>query len=295
MKNLLKTLLITPIFAMAAPGLALSPQLVANGYLHDIDKKITSIGQNQNDVVALNQILGNSNINPAGLKSTPLLTNTQYVQLFCQGNEAEGYNLSTTWVSSSAKSQCEDALAVGNANSVLPLDMSLQSKVNLSSTQSGGATGIDAYIGSLLTAPSANASIPDADKPNNAPELTLVSGVLRSISNVYQSGEMTQINNSVDAPFDGNRDKFMAKLSKANSPELMRMLVLQNAKSNYINARALTQRQKTNALLAVILADQVKIRALQNAAVHQNQQLTKTNQLLSQILSTQVRNARKPA
>lgn len=308
MKKILLSMLLTPAFAIAANTPAtLNPLATTNNYLKDIDSKIGTMSLNNKDVANLSSILGNSALDPSKVKQNQLLDLANYTQLFCQANEAEGYYLSTSWASSTdARTQCQNALKVANANSVLPLDMSLQTQVTVpesadtdNTTDTGNTSSdntfkaIDAYIGSLLTAPVASAGVPNTFKTNTAPELSMVSSVLRSIANVYQSGEMSQINTSVDTPFGAGKTAFDQKVASANTPELLRMLVLENAKSNFINARALTQRQKTNALLAVILADQVKIRALENASVYQQQKLTRTNQLLQQILNEQMRQARK--
>lgn len=265
----------------------------------------------QNDIANLFTLSGVNELQKNMAATPQTMTQQQLWQIFCNGNEASNWNYSTTWVDTDSNTVCADSISLGNANSILPLDMPLQSNVTLATAKvatSGNSTNvsltpvttkmpnIDSYIGTLLSAPPAAQGIASTDADNNAPELTLVSGVLRSINQDYQSGEMTNIMNAVKQPFAvdaSGKSAFQTKLANANTPELMRMQIIQSAQANYLNAQGISQRQKIAALLAVILADQVKIRSLQTAQIEQGKQLSDIKQLLKQILSTDQQIAEK--
>jgi len=246
--------------------------------------------------------------NPVVNNTTPT-TGSGHVTL---GTSTSNYTLS---------SNCEQAIALSNANNIIPLVMPLSeynwtapdspvlsnvpsnidstylmpqiqtlltpiqvpvvnSKNDRTSSNSSGTTSlsndstssgttslspVQNYIDQLTEVPSSVQNVPSSSLPNAMPELTLISGVLQSVAQDYQSGKMDSMEQAVNINQTSN-GPWQTQLAQADVPGLLRILILQTAMSNQIKVAALEQDQKNTVLLAAILADLVKSNQL-NAGV----------------------------
>ncbi len=165
-------------------------------------------------------------------------------------------------------------------------------------TSTSNQNAVQSYISALTTAPTIASNLNNGSSV--APEMTLISSVLQAVANDYQAPDASQnstnaqnaqmaakipsIEASVNQVFSPS---YLADLGKANTPELLRMLILETAKSNQIKALQVEQQERDNVLLAAILADLVKSNQ-STAALYQQgvtqQQIEQANQsLLMQI------------
>lgn len=195
---------------------------------------------------------------------------------------------STTPSTSVFNATCENALSSANANNIIPLVMpasnqtytatpssSTSASTGPSSSQTpaqqqaalltqiqtltpvsnNDTTAVQDYIDQLTSTPSI-AQNSNANLPNALPEITLITGVLQAVSQDYQSGKMATIDTAVTVEDSPNSQTVLAK---ADVPDLLRILILEMAKSNQIQAMQLEQNQKNTVLSAAILADLVKL------------------------------------
>jgi len=168
----------------------------------------------------------------------------------------------------------QQALGIGIANTVLnnltpqvsnATQNSIFSPQNLAqitnstssaSSASGSGSGLSSnnMIPSQATMAYINALL--SNTSNNIPEMALVSNTMQAVAQDYQSGKMYALNQAVGQSLSQN---WQNNLVNANTPQLLRMLILELAVNNQIKVTELTQNQRNTVLLSAVLADLVKL------------------------------------
>ncbi len=217
---------------------------------------------------------------------------------------------------------CEEVVSQANANNIIPLVMPASNIIYTASSVNENLTPIQAsnqslsagiqqltpvvatttssaaqsYIDQLTATPPIAEGAPSL--PNSAAEMTLISGVLQAVSQDYQSGKMAEIDQVVseeNAPVTpgASYNPWQVKVASANVSDLLRMLLLEVAKSNQIQVMQLEQSQRNNVLSAAILADLVKLNqgnAVLNTGITATTAVVTQNGLISShILNTLMR------
>ena len=133
---------------------------------------------------------------------------------------------------------------------------------------------IQTYIDQLTSVPSAVASQLGQNSPNNIAEMTLISGVLQAVAQDYQSGRINNLDQSVSQTFN---PAWNSQVANANTPQLLRMMVIEAAQANQIQAEQLKQNQRNNVLLAAVLANLVKLNQGNMAVMIEVNKTTQSN------------------
>ncbi len=154
------------------------------------------------------------------------------------------------------------------------------------------APAVQSYIDQLTATPKVAVAQSKVQLSNTMPELTLISGVLQAVAQDYQSGKMNNIaqavsqENAQPSTSGAQGNPWQQAVASANVPDLLRMLLIEVAMSNQIQAAQLEQGQRTNVLLAATLADLVKLNQTNSAIVAAVNGSTTATQSNGQILNS---------